>query len=218
MASISMVIFDCDGVLIDSEVLSMQVWQHLLAKQNISLETAFFQQHFLGRSFGHVKDMLAEQFQLTVTEQIKADFDEKLKIAFTERLQPVSGVEAVLSNLSVPYALATSSSRTRTSVALAATGLNRYFSEPQIFTAGDVARGKPAPDLFLHVAASAGQAPAHCLVIEDSAPGLQAAVSAGMHWRHFTGGSHLQQTDGKPSETLANWHDFKAQFPELIKD
>jgi HAD superfamily hydrolase (TIGR01509 family) len=217
MPEIKHIIFDCDGVLIDSEMLSLQVWITLLAEYHISIDSHYFSENFLGRSFEHVKSVIDHDFNFTMTQALRDEFALRLKQAFTQDLQTTPHIESILSRLTVPYSLATSSSRPRTKIALNVTGLDRYFSEAQIFTASDVKHGKPAPDLFLHTATSCHVLPQHCLVIEDSQPGIQAAQAAHMQWRHYSGGSHLKQSTGNPKNSLADWRDFPNSFPQLVE-
>ncbi len=216
MARTDHIIFDCDGVLIDSEVLSMQVWIDLLARHDIHIDKNYFSQHFLGRSFEHVKSQVKDDFALDITPALADEFAERLKLAFTNELQVTPFLLEVLPSLAVPYSLATSSSPERTRSALAITGLDSYFSDDQVFTSSLVKRGKPAPDLFLHVATVNNVSPEHCLVIEDSAPGLQAARAAKMQWRHYVGGSHLRHGDGNYTQTLNDWREFASDFPHLL--
>ena len=214
--NIDFVIFDCDGVLIDSEILSMQVWAQLLSEYTIHIDQAYFFKHFLGRSFEHVQSVIQDKFNFIVSPELAERFAEELKQIFEHRLTPTAGIKDVIKSLSVPYCLATSSSRARTHIALGATGLDAYFTEKQIFTASEVRQGKPAPDLFLHAARQRQFTPSRCLVIEDSAPGIQAANSAGMHWLHYTGASHMRHLTGNVPNALAHWRDFKTCFPQLI--
>ncbi|MAX45080.1 MAG: HAD family hydrolase [Alteromonadaceae bacterium] len=213
---IAFVIFDFDGVLIDSEVLSMKVWASLLQEHDVHIDQQYFFEHFLGRSFEHVQSVIFKDFNLVVDSAMANRFAGELKTIFEQQLSPTDGIIEVLSTLTVPYCLATSSSRERTRIAMSTTGLNRYFSEAQIFTAADVARGKPAPDLFLHAAQQNGIPPSHCLVIEDSSPGLEAAKAAKMHCLHYVGGAHMAQTAGKRENALAHWRAFDARYPYLI--
>lgn len=215
MTEIQLVIFDCDGVLIDSEVLSMNLWINILAENGIDIDEAYFKNHFLGRSFSHVKAHIYHAFNFSVTPALAEMFAHRLRQVFTEHLQVTPGLHNVLPKLTIPYALATSSSPQRTQHALACTGLDTIFAQPQIFTATQVKNGKPAPDLFLLVAQQYAVAPQYCLVIEDSEPGLLAAKAAGMQWRHYTGGSHIQGRSDTP-HTLTNWNEFVVQFPHLF--
>ncbi len=215
MTDIQLVIFDCDGVLIDSEVLSMNLWISLLAEKGINIDEAYFKSHFLGRSFSHVKAHVYQAFELSVTPALADTFAQRLRHVFTQHLRVTPGLYEVLPKLRIPSALATSSSPQRTQHALACTGLDTLFTPQQIFTAAQVKNGKPAPDLFLLVARHYSVAPQHCLVIEDSEPGLLAAKAAGMQWRHYSGGSHMQaRCDAQ--QTLTNWKEFVVQFPHLL--
>ena len=217
MKQIELVIFDCDGVLIDSEVLSLQVWVQLLAARGIYIDSAYFASHFLGRSMEHVKAKILHDFELEVTDALTDEFAHELQMIFAKKLTVTPHITALLESLRVPYVLATSSSPARTEMALSTSGLNRYFSKPQIFTASMVARGKPAPDLFLHAASCYQTAPSSWLVLEDSAPGLAAAKAAGMHFRHYVGGSHLTHVGQQGEDTLVDWRDFAVQFSEIMK-
>lgn len=217
MEQIELVIFDCDGVLIDSEVLSLQVWVQLLAARGIYIDSAYFASHFLGRSMEHVKAKILHDFELEVTDALTDEFAQELQMIFAKKLTVTPHITALLESLRVPYVLATSSSPARTEMALSVSGLNRYFTKPQIFTASMVTRGKPAPDLFLYAASCYQTAPSSCLVLEDSAPGLAAAKAAGMHFRHYVGGSHLTHMGQQGEDTLVDWRDFAVQFSEIMK-
>ncbi|GGW93251.1 HAD family hydrolase [Alteromonas halophila] len=216
MSGTDHIIFDCDGVLIDSEVLSLQVWQELLARHAITLDADYFSQHFLGRSFEYVKHRVKQDFALDVSPELAAAFAERLKEVFTSELTVTPFLLDVLPNLAVPYSLATSSSPERTRNALAVTGLDAFFGDDQVFTSSLVKHGKPAPDLFLYVAATRDLAPENCLVIEDSKPGLQAAQRANMQWLHYTGGSHLHGIKSDDSQSLSDWREFARAFPHLL--
>lgn len=217
MNNIELVIFDCDGVLIDSEVLSLQVWIEMLAARGIQIDSAYFARHFLGRSMEHVKAKVLDDFGLEITHQLAEEFADRLQKIFAEKLTVTPHIEALLQSLTVPYVLATSSSPARTRMALSVSGLDRYFTEQQIFTASMVEHGKPAPDLFLHAASNYQTSSSSCLVLEDSAPGLAAAKAAGMQFRHYIGGSHLSHMEQSDQDTLADWRDFAVQFPEILK-
>ena len=182
----SLVIFDCDGVLIDSEVLSMQSWQHLLKIYDVSISAEYFINNFLGKSMQHVEQQVQHDFDLTITTQMKDEFHVFLKQSFAKNLMPTLGVKGLLKRLNVPYCLATSSSPERTEYALSCTGLNQYFTD-NIFTRSLVKHGKPAPDLFLYAAEQMGVSPGQCIVIEDSPAGIEAGLAANMQVIHYTG-------------------------------
>ena len=167
--NIDLVIFDCDGVLIDSEVLSMQAWNSVLANYDIALTKQYFIENFLGKSMEHVRSKIEEDFALSLTPSLEGEFHTLLFHAFERHLTATSGIIDVLSSLRVPFCVATSSSPERTEKALKSTGLITYFND-RIFTRSLVSRGKPAPDLFLYAANALNCSPRTCLVIEDSQP------------------------------------------------
>lgn len=192
-----LVIFDCDGVLVDSEIISARMLIAELEKYGVEVDRAYVARHFLGRSYPVVLAQIRSDFGITLPEGFEADYRARLLAAFETALKPIPGVAETIAALRVPYCLATSSSPARLERTLQIAGLEETF-RGRTTTASEVARGKPAPDLFLHAAAKSGAEPARCLVIEDSLAGIRAARAAGMTVWHFTGGSHLKGLDISP--------------------
>lgn len=190
MADFDLVIFDLDGVVVDSERLSCGCLQGLLAASGIVLALDEVYRRFLGRGFQAV----ADHYRLTLGSAIPDDFRTRLEAAvsdaFIAQLQPMPGICDLLTSLQIPYCLASSSGRKRIALSLRLARLTDRF-DGRVFGAELVAHGKPAPDLFLHAAKAMGVAPARCLVIEDSGAGIAAGRAAGMTVWGFTGGSHL---------------------------
>jgi HAD superfamily hydrolase (TIGR01509 family) len=221
VSAIKCIIFDCDGVLIDSEVISARIMIEELAHENIEIDFAHFQKNFLGRGFAKVAANIRANSGKAISDEFETRYRGKLMNAFTQELQPMPGIFEVLDQLSLPYCVATSSSPTRVAHSLKLTGLQRYFGE-RVFTASQVTNGKPAPDLFLFAAAQMGVPPPNCLVIEDSETGLQAAINAQMTVWHYTGGSHLKaepypiQNQVSQIPTFDNWALFPDMFAQLI--
>jgi HAD superfamily hydrolase (TIGR01509 family) len=189
------IVFDCDGVLVDSEVLSCRCLSEALAGCGIGLDVADAIELFLGRTTAAVL-----QYYAARGRQLPDDFLAVLKLrvreAFQSSLQPIPGVNALLSRLQVPHCVASSSDLDRVSFSLQRTGLSTYFGD-RIYTSQMVVHGKPAPDLFLHAADKMQAAPARTLVIEDSVSGVTAAKAAGMQVWGFVGGSHYATRDGR---------------------
>jgi HAD superfamily hydrolase (TIGR01509 family) len=186
--NLGLVIFDCDGVLIDSELLSVEVDIVCLAEYGLDLSADEIIERYIGTS-----DMTADLE--TRYGRALPGFDDRhrqlLRSVFEARLKPIPGVAALLDWLACRRCVASSSSPERLQHALSLVGLYDRF-HPNIFSASMVARGKPAPDLFLHAAERMGVAPAECVVIEDSLPGVEAACAAGMTAIGFAGGSHCR--------------------------
>ena len=196
---IDLVIFDCDGVLVDSEMLSAGVLMGMMTDEGFPLSEEAFRSDFLGRSFAAAALRARERFGRPLPDDFESRYRDRLFATLEAELKPMPGVAHVLAGLQVPFCLATSSSPRRLALSLRTTGLTRFFEE-RCFTASEVRRGKPAPDLFLHAAARVGADPARCLVIEDSELGVQAGLAAGMQVWHFTGGCHVRAGYRLPPE------------------
>ncbi len=178
MPAWELIIFDNDGVLVDSERLANTILGDLLTGYGVATTTDEAVERHLGTSLGDVRAAL-EAGGVAVPSDFEATYHRRLFAAFASSLTPVAGVTAVLAGLTAPVCVASSGGHERIRRSLARTGLLDRF-EGRIFSAGDVDRGKPAPDLFLHAAAVMGARPARCAVIEDSPLGVEAANAAGM--------------------------------------
>jgi HAD superfamily hydrolase (TIGR01509 family) len=214
-----LIIFDCDGVLIDSETISATMLIETLRDHSVDVDAAYVAEHFLGRSYPTVMKQIRTEFGIALTADFEDEYRARLMAAFETGLTIMPGVREVIDSLIRPFCLATSSSPKRVARSLQIVGLDQVFAG-RIFTASEVANGKPAPDLFLHVAASMGFSPETCLVIEDSRNGVLAAKAAGMSVWRFTGGSHNSPADSAgPTSQLADLtFDNFAQFFDLAPD
>lgn len=220
LPKISLVIFDCDGVLVDSEYLSATVLIDVFSEIGISLDLPFVYSNFVGHSFATVASNYARQHGTNVPETFEQDYRNRLLASFNGSLQAMPGIEEVLNDLKVPYCLASGSSPTRVNRSLEIAGLAPRF-ENRIFTTTMVKHGKPAPDIFFHAAKIMNVAPLECLVIEDSTTGVMAATAAGMITWQFTGGVHFNHGYEKvPAPALvdrrfARMTDFFDGAPQL---
>ncbi|TQK52679.1 HAD superfamily hydrolase (TIGR01509 family) [Streptomyces sp. SLBN-118] len=184
-----LVIFDNDGVLVDSEPISNTILAGYLTELGHPTSYEDSLRDYMGAAVHRVHDTVLERTGQT----LPADFDETLHArvfaAFERELVAVDGVTEVLEKLvadEVPYCVASSGSHQRIRVGHRKTGLDRLFEDGTVFSAQDVGRGKPAPDLFLHAAERMGVAPERCVVVEDSPLGVAAARAAGMDVYGFT--------------------------------
>lgn len=191
---ITHVIFDCDGVLVDSEVLSAGVLTRMMAGIGFPVSDEVFRADFLGRSFASACARAEARFGRKLPEGLQAQYRTTLLEEMRHNLQPMPGVLPVLKAMTAPFALATSSSPQRLGVALDITGIARFFTG-RCSTASEVAHGKPAPDLFLLAAERMRADPECCLVIEDSMMGIEAAVAAKMQVWRLMQGSHMRVED-----------------------
>jgi HAD superfamily hydrolase (TIGR01509 family) len=190
-----LVIFDCDGVLIDSERLSVKVDVVVLRELGWPLSEAEVIERFVGRSDRDTQDAIEAHLGRKLPpgweERFKPLYDE----AFEAELAPVEGVLEALDQITVPSCVASSGTHAYLRQMLGLTGLYDRFAG-RIFSAEDVAAGKPAPDLFLHAAEQMAVEPSRCVVVEDSRSGVEAARAAGMRTLAFAGGL-------SPAELLA---------------
>lgn len=178
MAS-NLVIFDCDGVLVDSEPISNRVFRDMLGEIGLSLTLEYMYEHFVGLSMPACMELVSQLRAQPVPADFLDQVQQRTEEALRAHVQPMPGIHDVLDGLRLPYCVASSGAHSKIRTTLGATGLVERF-HGRIFSAQDVARSKPAPDLFLHAAATLGHAPDRCLVIEDTPTGVRAGVAAGM--------------------------------------
>lgn len=188
---ISLVIFDCDGVLVDSEYLSATILIDVFSAIGVSIDLPFVYENFVGHSFSVVAAKHARMYGTDVPEDFEQHYRNQLLASFTGNLRAMPNVTQVLDSLNVPYCLASGSSPTRVDKSLEVAGLRDRFRD-RIFTTSMVKKGKPAPDIFLYAANTMGVSPAECLVIEDSSTGIAAAKAAKMRIWQFRGGIHFK--------------------------
>jgi HAD superfamily hydrolase (TIGR01509 family) len=209
-----LVIFDCDGVLVDSEVLSIREATAALRREGLLLDEPAVQERFLGTSLATLVAAAEAELGRALSPGFAARLTEATLAAFEREMTAIAGVAEVVPALGAAVCVASSGTPERIRRSLEIAGLIALF-EPNIYSATMVARGKPAPDLFLHVAASLGVPPAGCLVIEDSVFGVAAARSAGMTVFGFTGGTHLAGSDQAGRLARAGAHRVFAEMLEL---
>ncbi|MGV7213343.1 HAD family hydrolase [Bradyrhizobium sp. UFLA05-112] len=211
-----LIIFDCDGVLVDSELLSCRCLSEVLSEFGIALSEQQALELFLGRSTKAIEQHYRDLGQV-VPDGFLPRFKSRVLTTFAGALQPIPGIGAVVSELNRPFCVASSSDIDRVSLSLDVTGLKPHFGD-RLYTAQMVRYGKPAPDLFLYAAEKMRADPARTLVIEDSVSGVQAAKAAGMMVWGFVGGSHYRARDGRAILTAAGADRVFAQMGDFWKD
>ncbi|GHD32412.1 hydrolase [Streptomyces violarus] len=184
-----LVIFDNDGVLVDSEPISNRLLAAYLTELGHPTSYEESIRDYMGSAMHRIHELVLERTGQRLPESFDDVFHARVFAAFEKELVAVAGVSGVLEKLAadgVPYCVASSGSHERIRVGHRTTGLDRWFDEGRVFSSQDVGRGKPAPDLFLYAAQRMGAAPERCVVVEDSPLGVQAAVAAGMDVYGFT--------------------------------
>jgi HAD superfamily hydrolase (TIGR01509 family) len=218
-ADIELVIFDCDGVLIDSEILCKRVLISMLHDLGVKIDDDYFDKHFLGKSYDSSKAQIAEDFNISLPVAFRDDYLTALLAVFAEELIPTPGLEAILQRLVVRKCIATSSHPERVSFSLKTTALETVFNG-YVTTSAEVKRGKPAPDIFLLAAEKMRVPPEKCLVIEDSDAGIEGALSAGMSVVKYTGASHLEGRVSiafKGVPVIEHWRELPSLYPTLFE-
>ncbi|MBZ9994296.1 HAD family hydrolase [Mesorhizobium sp. BH1-1-4] len=184
-----LVIFDCDGVLIDSEFLGCKVVSEALATIGHHITVEEVVRRFTGISFNEMCRILREEKGINPPPELEDLIKKNVQAAFETDLKAIEGAADFVSQLGIPYCVASSSAPSKLRLGLEITGLLHAF-EPNVFSATLVPNGKPAPDIFLYAAKQMGVAPGDAIVVEDSIAGVTAGVSAGMRVIGFVGGSH----------------------------
>jgi HAD superfamily hydrolase (TIGR01509 family) len=176
---IELLIFDCDGVLVDSEPISNRILHEMLAEVGLARDLEATTREFLGLSMEDCWRIVERKLGRPLPPEFAARYERALRDGFQSELRPVRGVKQALRRIRRPLCVASSGSLEKIRYSLELTGLRTFFEE-RLFSAAEVGRGKPAPDLFLHAARQLGADPARCVVIEDSPRGVQAGVAARM--------------------------------------
>lgn len=199
----ALIIFDFDGVIADSEVISLTTLGDALRTYQVDLSLTELRHRFLGRSIDGIIADLRSESDDSKWDSFASDWQSILFDRFKSELSPLPGIGALLDRIEasgLSYCIASSSRLERIHFALNVMGLAERF--PHVFSAQEVRRGKPAPDLFLHAAKQLGAVPECCVVIEDSQYGVQAARAADMQAFGFVGGAHLKDIQNQHQDLL----------------
>jgi HAD superfamily hydrolase (TIGR01509 family) len=213
-----LIIFDCDGVLVDSEVISCRAHAEVLTRHGypISVEQVF--DRFLGRSSRQAHLEVEAELGRSLPDDFHTQLQDELFQSFAATLEAIPHIDQALAAIAQPVCVASSGSQQRMRVSLGRAGLYNKFA-PHIFSAAQVEHGKPAPDLFLFAASQMATSPERCLVIEDSMAGIAGARAAGMTVFGFHGGSQCRPDYGdtlRAAGATVTFDDMR-QLPELIE-
>jgi HAD superfamily hydrolase (TIGR01509 family) len=184
-----LIIFDCDGVLVDSEIIAHALLAQMMTDLGHPMTTAEAVRKFAGRSLADTLSLIEASLGRSIPDDLGQRYGRLLLERLHRDLRPIAGVKAAIAALRYPRCVASSSSLERIRLSLEATALASLF-DANIFSATQVAHGKPAPDLYLFASRRMGAAPERCVVVEDSALGVTAGRAAGMKVIGFTGAAH----------------------------
>jgi len=211
---VQLVIFDCDGVLVDSEPIANRVFAEMLGAHGLPMTVDEVIRTFVGRSRDTCIAMAGDMRGCPLPAGFAADWDQAFYAALRRELKPVPGVREVLEGLTVPFCVASNGEPEHMVVSLGVTGLMPLV-QGRVFSAAQVPRPKPAPDLFLHAASTLGVAPADCVVIEDTPTGVRAGIDAGMRVFAYAAGKH---TDRDEVARLGAWvFEDMRELPRLLE-
>ncbi|HEX2590089.1 MAG TPA: HAD-IA family hydrolase [Rhizomicrobium sp.] len=221
---ISAIIFDCDGVLVESEVLAHEVETKVLGDIGLHYDRREFKTRFMGMSDTAFWEALEKDAQerlgRSIKDEIRGPMHDMMRAAVRERLTEVAGAKAAIASVTHPKAVASSSTKQGLEIKLKMVGHWDHFA-PYIYSAEHVVHAKPAPDLFLHAAQELSVPPSECLVIEDSVNGVKAALAANMRVWGFLGGGHMDDDMGKlllaagAERLVKDWPEATKLFAEL---
>jgi HAD superfamily hydrolase (TIGR01509 family) len=179
MKRFGLVIFDCDGVLVDSELITNRVFAQMLNELGIALTLEDMFERFVGRSMPQCLEIITQLLGRPVPQQFVTEYQARSAAALRAELKTVPGIETVLATIRTPYCVASSGTHEKMQTTLGITGLLPQF-RGKMYSVTEVAHSKPFPDVFLHAARQQGVLPADCAVIEDTPTGVRAGVAAGM--------------------------------------
>ena len=216
-ATVDLVIFDCDGVLVDSEVISCRAHAETLTRHGYTITSDQVLQRFLGRSMRQATLEIEAELGRSLPEDFHTQVYAEIFRSFAKSLEATPHVNEVLAAITRPVCVASSGPPEKISASLNRVGLYDRFA-PHIYSAVQVRKGKPAPDLFLFAAEQMRTSPKRCLVIEDSVAGVTGARAAGMTVLGFHGGSHCPPGHAgmlRTAGATATFDDMR-QLPDLM--
>ena len=201
MSKYKCIIFDCDGVLVDSEPTSVQILVDMANGYGANIDMAYGMKHFKGSFFYSCKNKIAQLANTVLPDSFEEDYRQKSFEAFKKNMQPVQGIEKVLKNLEVPFCVASSGPENKIRLNLELSGLLPHF-ENKIFSCYTIEKWKPDPAVFLWAAETMGFTPQECLIIEDSLSGVHAAKNGGFYVFGFTANDYNNELEEHATKTF----------------
>ncbi len=189
------IIFDSDGVLVDSEAISSRIWLKMVNEIGLGIDMGFIRKNFPGRAMSVTLRLIEEMLGRPLPENFEQEFRRRTYEAFKKELQPVPGIRELLDRLTIPFCVASSGPEEKVRLNLTVTGLIDKF-EGRIISSYNLGTWKPDPGIFLHAADKMGFLPKDCAVVEDSLSGVKAALAGGFDVYLYTGGSNRYDVTG----------------------
>ena len=219
MTGIDLIIFDFDGVLVDSETMGCQIWSDVFAKHGMTVSAQDIMEKYTGKTGTLICSLVEQEYGYHIPDGFLDEVNETTEEIMSRELKTVAGVLETMPKLYVPVCIASGSRPKRLNMCLDVTGLRRWFPDETVFNSHCVKNGKPAPDLFFYAAEKMKVSPEKCLVIEDSTAGIIGAKAAGMKAYGFIGASHCTPERGR--QLIENGADLLfddfTKLPELLE-
>ncbi|WP_411896052.1 HAD family hydrolase [Winogradskyella sp. A2] len=212
MSKYKCIIFDCDGVLVDSEPIGNQVLVDIANELGANITLDYALRNFKGNSFDNCANQISKLVGKAVPDDIEAIYRKRSYQKFKEEIQPIQGIKGVLDGLDIPFCVASSGPESKIKLNLEATGLIQYFTD-KIFSCYTIGRWKPDPSVFIWAAKTMGYQPKECLVIEDSIIGVEAALNGGFDVFGFTAHDYQDELPKKATKTFSEM----LILPELLQ-
>jgi HAD superfamily hydrolase (TIGR01509 family) len=212
MSKYKCIIFDCDGVLVDSETIAFSILVDMANELGAKMNKQTITIDFKGRSLNYFMETVSHIIKKPLPDNFEAEYRKLSFKAFSEEVEPIEGVEKVIKKLNIPFCVASSGPSNKIKLNLETVGLLKYF-ENNIFSCYDIQKWKPDPDIFLWAAKTMGFNPQECLVIEDSLTGIKAAKTGGFDVFGFTAHDFKNELEAEADKTFKNM----SELLELLK-
>lgn len=201
MGKYNCIIFDCDGVLVDSEPLSNQVMVNIANELGANINLDYALRHFKGNSFNNCAKQISDLIGEAVPEDLEEIYRKRSYEKFKNEIQPIEGVKEVLEQLEIPFCVASSGPESKIRLNLELTGLLEYFTN-KIFSCYTIGKWKPDPSIFIWASETMGFKPEECLIIEDSIIGIEAAINGGFDVFGYTAHDYRDELHKKATKTF----------------
>ena len=192
------VIFDCDGTLVDSEPITVGVLIDYLREFGLKMDYEEASSLFIGRDMESIVKWLEDRKKIQLPDAFPEEYRKRQAVALRESVLPIPGAHELLAAMTKPFCVASNAPQAKIAINLTVTGLDKFFTADRTFSPYDIKVWKPQPDLFLYAAKQLGVDPANCVVIEDSMPGIEAGLAAGMQVIGYSKSAELKPTDTIP--------------------
>jgi len=212
MGKYKCIIFDCDGVLVDSEPLSNKVMVDIANELGANINLDYALRNFKGNSFDNCANQISELIGRKVPDNLEAIYRERSFEKFRNEIQPIEGIKEVLDNLTISFCVASSGPQHKIKLNLSLTGLEAYFQD-NIFSCYTIQKWKPEPDIFIWASQNMGFEPSECLVIEDSAIGVRAALNGGFDVFGYSAHDYQNELPHLATKTFSDM----LILPDLLK-